>query len=66
MKITIKVEEQGKRGRWKLCQSCVNRTETVHGTLRFLYLSHLLYGIRENLHYESVYFKELHNEQEYY
>ena len=45
MKITIKVEEQGKRGRWKLCQSCVNRTETVHGTLRFLYLSHLLYGI---------------------
>ena len=26
-------------------QSCVNRPETVHGTLRFLYLSHLLYGI---------------------
>ena len=26
-------------------QSCVNRAETVHGTLRFLYLSHLLYGI---------------------
>ena len=28
-------------------QSCVNRTENVHGTLRFLYLSHLLlqYGI---------------------
>ena len=26
-------------------QSCVNRTETVHGTLHFLYLSHLLYGI---------------------
>ena len=26
-------------------QSCVNRTETVHGTLRFLYLSHPLYGI---------------------
>ena len=25
--------------------SCVNRPETVHGTLRFLYLSHLLYGI---------------------
>ena len=23
----------------------VNRPETVHGTLRFLYLSHLLYGI---------------------
>ena len=26
-------------------QSCVNRAETVHGTLRSLYLSHLLYGI---------------------
>ena len=26
-------------------QSCVNRTETVHGTLRSLYLSHLLYGV---------------------
>ena len=26
-------------------QSYVNRTENVHGTLRFLYLSHLLYGI---------------------
>ena len=26
-------------------QSCVNQAETVHGTLRFLYLSHLLYGI---------------------
>ena len=26
-------------------QSCVNRLETTHGTLRFLYLSHLLYGI---------------------
>ena len=48
-------------------QSCVNRTETVHGTLRFLYLSHPLYGIWlcENLHYESVYFKELHSHQEY-
>ena len=26
-------------------QSSVNRTENVHGTLRFLYLPHLLYGI---------------------
>ena len=26
-------------------QSCVNRPETAHGNLRFLYLSHLLYGI---------------------
>ena len=49
-------------------QSCVNRTETVHGTLRFLNLSHLLYGIIcVNIFImKSVYFKELHNEQEYY
>ena len=40
----------------------LNRTESVHRTLRFLFLSHLC----ENLHYESVYFKELHNDQEYY
>ena len=26
-------------------QSCVNRAESVLGALRFLYLSHLLYGI---------------------
>ena len=38
----------------------------MHGTLRFLCLSHLLYGICENVPYESVYFKELHNDQEYY
>ena len=45
-------------------QSCVNRAETVHGTLRFLYLSHLLYGICVKiLPYESVYFKGLHHEQ---
>ena len=33
-----------------------------------LYLSHLLYGnhLCKHLHYESVYFKELHMEQEYY
>ena len=46
-------------------QSCVNiRTETVH-RLRFLFYS--VYGIWnmcEYLHYESVYFKELHNDQE--
>ena len=45
-------------------QSCVNRTETGHETFRFLFLSHLLYEICENLHYESVYFKGLHNDQE--
>ena len=31
------------------------------------FYSHLLYGnMSENLQYELVYFKELHNEQEYY
>ena len=25
-------------------QSCVNQTESVHGTWHFLFLSHLLYG----------------------
>ena len=38
----------------------------MHGTLRFPYLSHLLYGICVNIIMKSVYFKELHNEQEYY
>ena len=56
-------------------QSCVNRTETVHGTLRFLYLSayivlymymYIVWKMCENLHYETVYIQELHNEQEYY
>ena len=48
-------------------QSCVNRTETVHATLRFLFLlSPIVWNMCENLHYESVYFKELYNDQEYY
>ena len=50
-------------------QSCVNRTETVHGTLRLfpvLFISPIVWNMCENLRYESVYFKELHNEQEYY
>ena len=48
-------------------QSCVNRTETVHATLRFLFLlSPIVWNMRENLHYESVYFKELYNDQEFY
>ena len=48
-------------------QSCVNRTETGHGTLRFLFLpSPTVWNMCENLHHESVYFKELHNDQEYY
>ena len=48
-------------------QSCVDRTETVHGTLRFLFLlSPIVWNMFENLHYESVYFKELYKDQEYY
>ena len=48
-------------------ESCVNRTETVHGTLHFLFLlSPIVWNMCENLHYESLYFKELHNNQEYY
>ena len=48
-------------------QSCVNRTEIVHVTLHFLFLlSPTVWNMCENLHYESVYFKELYNDQEYY
>ena len=49
-------------------QSCANnRTETFHGTLRFLFLLlPIVRNICENLHYESVYFKGLHNDQECY
>ena len=50
-------------------QSCVNRPETVHGTLSFLYLSHLLYGICVkilNSLWNGVLHEELHNKQEYY
>ena len=44
-------------------QSCVNRTETVHGTFSFLFLSHLLYGICVKIFInKSIYFKELHND----
>ena len=51
-----------------LDQSCVNRTESVHGTLRFpfFFISPIVWNMCENLHYESVYFTELHNDQEYY
>ena len=39
----------------------------MHGTLRFLFLSHILYGICVKIfNYESVYFKELRNDQEYF
>ena len=35
----------------------------VHGTLRRLpvFISPIVWNMCENLHYESVYFKELHN-----
>ena len=36
------------RNREYFYQSCVNRIETVFGTLHFLFLSHLLYGICVN------------------
>ena len=48
---------------------CVNRTETIHGTLRLfpVFLSPIVLNMGENLHYESVvYFKEPQNGQEYY
>ena len=49
-------------------QSCVNRTETVHGTLRLfaVCISPIVWNMCEHLHHESVYFRELLNEQEYY
>ena len=49
-------------------QSCVNRTETVHGTLRLfpVFISPIVWNMCENHHYETVYFKELHNEQIYH
>ena len=45
-----------------------NRTETVHGTLRLfpVFISPIVWNMCEHIHYESVYFKELHKEQEYY
>ena len=40
----------------------------MHGTLRLfpVFISPIVWKMCENLYYESVYFKELHNEQEYY
>ena len=31
-----------------------------------VFISPIVWNMCENLHYESVYFKELHNQQEYY
>ena len=49
-------------------QSCVNRTETVHGiNVAFpVFISPIVWNMCENLLYESLYFKERHNQQEYY
>ena len=40
----------------------------MHGTLRLfpVFISPIVWNMCEHLHYESVYFKELQNEQEYY
>ena len=36
----------------------------MHGTLRFLFLlSPIVWNMCENLDYELIYFKELHNDQ---
>ena len=37
----------------------------MHGTLRFLFFSPVVWNMCENLHYESIYFKELLKDQEY-
>ena len=47
----------------KLCKSTWN----CAWNLAFpVFISPIVWNMCENLHYESVYFKELHNEQEYY
>ena len=47
----------------KLCKSSWN----CAWSLAFpLFISPIVWNMCENLHYESVYFKELHNRQEYY
>ena len=47
----------------KLCKSNGN----CAWNLAFpVFISPIVWNMCENLHYESVYFKELHNEQEYY
>lgn len=47
----------------KLCKSSWN----CAWNLAFpVFISPIVWNMCENLHYESVYFKELHNQQEYY
>ena len=40
----------------------------MHGTLCLfpVFISPIVWNMCEHVHYESVYFKELHKEQEYY
>ena len=45
-------------------QSCVNRTECAWNHAFPVFISPIVWNTCENLHYQSVYFKELHNEQE--
>ena len=47
-------------------QSYVNRTETVHGTLRSLFTCVKIFIVNRYIQGLLVYFKELHNDQEYY
>ena len=49
-------------------QSCVDWTETLHGTLHFLFYSNLLYEICVKIFImnQHNYSRELHNDQEYY
>ena len=51
----------------KIEQSCVNRTETVHGTLIAfpVFISPIVWNMCENLHYDSVYFKALDDQECY-
>ena len=52
----------------ELMENLSLQTETMHGTLRLfpVFISPIAWNMCEHLHYESVYFKELHMEQEYY
>ena len=47
----------------KLCKSSWNGAWNLAFTV---FISPIVWNMCENLHYESVYFKKLHNQQEYY
>ena len=50
----------------KLCKSSWNCAWNLAFPVFTLFISPTVWNMFENLHYESVYFKELHNQQEYY